>query len=106
MISRGAAFMRSRSAVFIIALVLLAAATVLILIFTSDAESRSIALLLGSALVTLVGALHNSLMTDKVERKVEEVAGNVNGRMSQILDKVPDQPRGPETTTPEGKPSP
>lgn len=91
--------MRSRAAVFIIAIVLLAAATVLILIFTTDAESRSVALLLATTLVTLVGALHNSLKIDEVDRKVDDVAGSVNGRMSQILDKVPDQPR---TEQPEG----
>lgn len=93
--------MRSRAAVFTIAIVLLAAATVLILIFTSDPESRSVALLLATTLVTLVGALHNSLKIDEVDRKVDNVQGTVNGRMSQLMDKVPDQPRAePEGKTP------
>lgn len=98
--------MRSRAGVFIVAIVLLAVATVAILIFTkpTDADARTVALLLGTTLVTLTGALHNSLKVDQVDRKVDEVAGSVNGRMSQILDKVPDQPRG--TTPPEGNPLP
>lgn len=92
--------MRSRAAVFTIAIVLLAAATVLILIFTSDAESRSVALLLATTLVTLVGALHNSLKIDEVDRKVDNVQGTVNGRMSQLIDKVPDQRAESEGKTP------
>lgn len=96
--------MRSRFGVFVVAMVLLAAAMVLILVFTpsNDPESRAIALLLGSTLVSLVGALHNSLKIDQVDKKVDDVAGNVNGRMSEMLNKVPDQPGSPGTTPPEG----
>lgn len=93
--------MRSRSALTsIIALLVVAAALVLILVFTkaSDADARAIAILLGTALITLVSALHNSSKIDQVDRKVDEVAGNVNGRMSTLIEKIPDPPKEGTTT--------
>src|SRR4051812_26156138 len=99
------ALMRSRLIVTAVALIVLGAALVLILVFTpaSDTEERSLAILLTTAIVGLVGTLHTSSKIDQLDGKVDDVAGNVNGRMSQILDKVPDQ-RGQETPPSEGNP--